>query len=137
MSEFHRINRSRRAVLRAGVAAGACAVLQPLSSLAADASSLPPILRTIPSTREQIPVVGIGTNQFDVTSPQDIAARREVLQSMPQLGGRLIDTLADMAARKRSSAPCSQSSATAIAFSSPPSRFGPAGRCADHPGAAG
>jgi aryl-alcohol dehydrogenase-like predicted oxidoreductase len=39
-----------------------------------------------------MPVIGIGTNQYDVTSAQDIAARREVLQAMPQLGGRLIDT---------------------------------------------
>lgn len=94
MSDVFRFDRSRRAVLRAGVATVAWAGLQPGKLLAAEADvlSLLPITRTIPSTGERIPVVGIGTNQFDVTSPQDIAARREVLQAMPQLGGRLLDT---------------------------------------------
>src|SRR5688572_6000668 len=88
------LNRSRRAVLRAGIATGACAAFQSSKLLAAEADvlSLPPITRTIPSTGEQLPVIGIGTNQYDVTSAQDMAARREVLQAMPQLGGRLIDT---------------------------------------------
>ncbi|MEJ0034754.1 MAG: aldo/keto reductase [Gammaproteobacteria bacterium] len=49
-------------------------------------------MRRIPSTGEQMPVVGIGTNGYDVTSAQDIAARREVLRAMPDLGGRLLDT---------------------------------------------
>lgn len=93
MTDVPPFNRSRRAVLRAGVAAGAWAAIQPSKLLAAaDFLSLPPITRPIPSTGEKLPVIGIGTNQFDVTEAQDIAARREVLQAMPQLGGRLIDT---------------------------------------------
>jgi aryl-alcohol dehydrogenase-like predicted oxidoreductase len=36
--------------------------------------------------------VGIGTNGYDVSSAQDVAARRDVLRAMPDLGGRLIDT---------------------------------------------
>jgi aryl-alcohol dehydrogenase-like predicted oxidoreductase len=51
-----------------------------------------PIFRTIPSTGERIPVVGIGANAYDVESGTDIAARREVLREFPALGGRVIDT---------------------------------------------
>jgi aryl-alcohol dehydrogenase-like predicted oxidoreductase len=74
------------------MAAGSWAALRPFAALAADELALPPIVRRIPSTGEQMPVVGIGTNAYDVTSSQDIAARREVLRAMPELGGRLIDT---------------------------------------------
>ncbi len=51
-----------------------------------------PLLRAIPSTGERIPVVGIGANAYDVESPADIAARREVLREFPALGGRVVDT---------------------------------------------
>ncbi len=39
-----------------------------------------------------MPVIGIGTNAYDVSSPGDVEARREVLRAMPELGARLIDT---------------------------------------------
>jgi aryl-alcohol dehydrogenase-like predicted oxidoreductase len=39
-----------------------------------------------------MPVVGIGTNGYDVSSAHDIAARLQVLRAMPELGGRLLDT---------------------------------------------
>lgn len=50
------------------------------------------ITRLIPATGEQIPVVGLGTNAFGVSEPEDYAARRDVLARMPELGGRLVDT---------------------------------------------
>ena len=56
---------SRRLVLRAGVAAamGLAAGRVPLVR-AADA--LPLIKKPIPSSKEMLPVVGLGTNNFDV-----------------------------------------------------------------------
>lgn len=39
-----------------------------------------------------MPVIGIGGNGYDVSDPQDIATRREVLRAMPELGGRIVDT---------------------------------------------
>ncbi len=51
-----------------------------------------PILRAIAATGERIPVVGIGSNAYDVESAEDLAARRAVLRKFPVLGGSLIDT---------------------------------------------
>jgi aryl-alcohol dehydrogenase-like predicted oxidoreductase len=66
------------AVARAGVAA-------------AD-KSLPLITNAIPSTKEKLPVIGVGTNAFGVSAPEEIAARREVLAKLPELGGAIVDT---------------------------------------------
>jgi aryl-alcohol dehydrogenase-like predicted oxidoreductase len=84
---------TRREMLRIGALAGAGCVLNP-SGIAYTASSeqLPLMTRPIPSGGERIPVVGLGTNNYSVTGAQELAARREVLERMPQLGGTLIDT---------------------------------------------
>jgi aryl-alcohol dehydrogenase-like predicted oxidoreductase len=82
---------SRRAVLLGGVAAGVAAATRGTAASAAEAQ-LPLIARAIPSSGEKIPVVGIGTNAFDVTAAEDVAARREVLQNLPLLGGSIVDT---------------------------------------------
>ena len=82
---------SRRSVLLGGVAAGVAAAMGGRAAAAAEAQ-LPLITRAIPSSGEKIPVVGIGTNAFDVSAAEDIAARREVLQNLPLLGGSLVDT---------------------------------------------
>ena len=92
MSDFRL---SRRAVLStAAAAAGLGITLGTREVLGADAgpAALPLITRRIPSTGEQLPVVGIGTNQFSVSEPAEVAARREVLNELPELGGKLIDT---------------------------------------------
>jgi aryl-alcohol dehydrogenase-like predicted oxidoreductase len=82
---------SRRAIVKGAMATGVGLALgSPLARSAA--AALPLITKTIPSTGEKLPVVGIGTNQYSVTSPEDIAARREVLQELPQLGGKIVDT---------------------------------------------
>lgn len=82
---------SRRQVIASGIAAGVAAAL-PATAAWAAAPNAQPILRTIPSSGEKIPVVGIGTNAFDVSAPEDIATRKQVLQNLPLLGGSLIDT---------------------------------------------
>jgi aryl-alcohol dehydrogenase-like predicted oxidoreductase len=84
---------SRRLVLKAGVAAGV-GLLGARGSLSFGMAthSLPVVKKPIPSTREMLPAVGLGTNNFDVGDPADIAARKEVLQGMPKLGGSVVDT---------------------------------------------
>ncbi|HEY0342983.1 MAG TPA: aldo/keto reductase, partial [Steroidobacteraceae bacterium] len=86
---------SRRRVLRTGVAAGVVAGFGSLAlreSASVAAESLPLVRKPIPSSQEMLPVVGLGTNNFDVGDPADIAARKEVLQGMPGLGGSVVDT---------------------------------------------
>ncbi|WP_129776963.1 aldo/keto reductase [Peristeroidobacter soli] len=80
---------TRREVLQGGIAAG---VGIAMSGAIAEAADLPAITKAIPSTGEKLPVVGLGTNQYSVTEPEEIAARREVLENFPKLGAKVIDT---------------------------------------------
>ena len=82
---------TRRRVLQAGVATGV-GLLAARASLSTAANSLRLIEKRIPSSQEMVPVVGLGTNNFDVGELADIAARKEVLQGMPGLGGSVVDT---------------------------------------------
>jgi aryl-alcohol dehydrogenase-like predicted oxidoreductase len=79
---------SRRHVLRSGVAAGAALLLRGHSRAAA---SLPLITKTIPSSGEKLPVMGLGTDQFRGSERDAIQAE---IQRMQQLGGTVIDTAA-------------------------------------------
>jgi aryl-alcohol dehydrogenase-like predicted oxidoreductase len=79
---------SRRELLQAGLATGIAASL-PATVQAQAADNV--ITRPIPSTGEQVPVVGIGTNQFGRT---EYSAVKAVLERMHALGGRVIDTAA-------------------------------------------
>jgi len=81
---------SRRALLQAGVATGVAAALGH-GAWAASANDAQ-ILRAIPSSGEKIPVIGIGTNAFDVTAAEDLATRKQVLEQLPKLGGSIVDT---------------------------------------------
>lgn len=92
---------SRRAVVQGGIAVGVGLAMRRAiaeeaenaeSGAAASASELPLITKPIPSTGERLPVVGLGTNQYSVTAPEEIAARREVLENFPQLGAKVVDT---------------------------------------------
>jgi aryl-alcohol dehydrogenase-like predicted oxidoreductase len=84
---------SRRQILRAGIAAGIVATTQRALAATADAAQATPLItKPIPSTGERLPVVGLGTNNYSVTSAEDLAPRREVLTQMPALGGTVIDT---------------------------------------------
>jgi aryl-alcohol dehydrogenase-like predicted oxidoreductase len=51
-----------------------------------------PILRPIPSSGESLPVIGLGTNNYSPTTLEERLARRVVLERLPQLGGRVVDT---------------------------------------------
>jgi len=91
---------SRRSVVQGGLAAGVglalsgqwAAAAELASKQAASGGNLPAITKPIPSTGELLPVVGLGTNQYSVTAPEEIAARREVLKHFPELGAKIIDT---------------------------------------------
>lgn len=78
---------TRRGVLQLGVAAAVVG-----TSRLAGAKQPPIITRAIPSTGEKLPVIGLGTNRYGVTAADELAARREVLRRMPDLGGQVIDT---------------------------------------------
>ena len=83
---------SRRRILQAGIAACLAAVSSRTAGAAADPAAAPLIRKAIPSTGEQLPVIGLGTNNYNVTTPEDYAPRREVLRRMPDLGGSVVDT---------------------------------------------
>ena len=84
---------SRRQALRAGVAAClAAAAHRSFGATDAPGSIAPQVGKTIPSTRERLPVIGLGTNNYSVTTAEDLAPRREVLKRMSDLGGKVIDT---------------------------------------------
>jgi len=83
---------TRRAVLKEGMAATVALALGVEQVSAARPTAATVITKRIPSSGEELPVVGIGTNQYSVTAPEDIAARREVLRQLPLLGGKVVDT---------------------------------------------
>lgn len=90
MSVSDRMNLSRRAVLKGGVLATMGLTVSG-GAFAAD-KALPLITKPIPSTKEPLPVIGIGTNAFGVSDPAELAARHDVLKRLPQLGGAVVDT---------------------------------------------
>jgi aryl-alcohol dehydrogenase-like predicted oxidoreductase len=60
------------------------------SVLAASAGAT--VTKAIPSSGQKIPAVGIGTNNYNVTAADDLAARTAVLEKLPALGGAVVDT---------------------------------------------
>lgn len=48
--------------------------------------------RRIPSSGERLPVIGVGTNNYSPTTPEERAARRVVLERLTGSGLRVIDT---------------------------------------------
>ncbi len=78
----------RRRVIQAGVATGVMAAASRAFAAAA-AKPLAPVLKTIPSTGEKIPAVGVGTNAYGTEDPAEL---KRVLTAMPGLGGAVIDT---------------------------------------------
>jgi len=89
---------SRRSVVQGGLAAGIGLAVSGQWAAAAELAgkaaggTLPVITKPIPSTGELLPVVGLGTNQYSVSTPEEIAARKEVLKHFPELGAKVIDT---------------------------------------------
>ncbi|MEO8314851.1 MAG: aldo/keto reductase [Pseudomonadota bacterium] len=78
----------RRRLIKASVAVGVATVTADVFA-AAPAEPLAPILKTIPSTGEKIPAIGVGTNAYGTEDPAEL---KRVLTAMPGLGGAVIDT---------------------------------------------
>jgi aryl-alcohol dehydrogenase-like predicted oxidoreductase len=88
---------NRREWLRRAVLAGAALPLSPrllegLSNPAFLRREL--IMRAVPSTGEQLPIVGLGSSATfsQVARSEDYTALREVLQALVQHGGKVFDT---------------------------------------------
>lgn len=84
---------NRRDAVKSGLAAAAgLAMARPLAVLAQDIFELPLITKPIPSTGEALPVIGVGTNAYSVQGEEALEPIREVLERLPQVGGKVIDT---------------------------------------------
>ena len=93
MKRIDSISRRKAARIIGGAAAGMCLQISPSAMADVDDSSKM-LRRTIPSTGEQLPVIGLGTWQtFDVgLSPGEREPLKQVLQSLVSLGGSVIDS---------------------------------------------
>jgi len=74
------------------MAAATLALARFAPAFAAETPALKPITKRIPSTGEQIPVIGLGTNQYSVETPEEMAQLQQVLETMRAQGGKVIDT---------------------------------------------
>lgn len=85
---------TRRAFVASGVGGAVTMALGRAALAAGPAAASPagPITRPIPSSGERLPVIGLGTNAYGVSDPAEYAARKEVLEKMPGLGGKVVDT---------------------------------------------
>ena len=87
---------SRRAAIKVGLAAGAGLArgsrLELFAEEAARQQELPLVTMTIPRTGERIPPVGLGTNRYSVSAPADIENLCDVLKTLTDRGGRMVDT---------------------------------------------
>ncbi len=87
---------SRRDVIKLGVGAGAALALgRDLLGASQTPVQGSQLLKTIPSTGEQIPAIGFGTSSTvsqAARTPEEHAQLREVLGLFTDLGGSLIDT---------------------------------------------
>jgi len=82
---------SRRDAIKAGVVAS-LAWGSSLPAFSEEKKSLPAITKPIPSSGEQLPVIGLGTNVYGVKTDAEKAPLREVLEKMWEAGGKVIDT---------------------------------------------
>ncbi|MGE4322955.1 MAG: aldo/keto reductase [Sphingobium sp.] len=90
---MHHPSLSRRDIVRAAAGTSVGLALTPfLPVLARDTPALAPITRPIPSSGQQIPVIGLGTNQYGVETPEEMAGLQEVMETMVKLGGSVVDT---------------------------------------------
>lgn len=72
----------RRLAMQLGLAFAACG-----------ASAASPLIRkAIPKSGERLPVVGLGTNNYSPKTPEERAARREVIAGLTGGGASVIDT---------------------------------------------
>ena len=86
----------RRDVIKAGLALaagaqfGAAWAAESSKPKAASASGL--LTRPVPSTGERLAVLGLGTNNYSPTTPEERAARKEVVAGLTAAGAQVIDT---------------------------------------------
>jgi aryl-alcohol dehydrogenase-like predicted oxidoreductase len=80
----------RLALQLAGAALIAAPAAAPL--LARDEAPAPPVRRAIPSTGEQLAVIGVGTNRYNPTTDEERQSRKAVLAGLTAAGASLIDT---------------------------------------------
>lgn len=92
MTKPDHLNFTRRDAVKLGMYAGVAGISTGFSSglWAADAK-LALITKSIPSTGEKLPAVGIGTNSF---SDANLANLQAMIKRMNELGGSVIDTAA-------------------------------------------
>jgi aryl-alcohol dehydrogenase-like predicted oxidoreductase len=93
---------SRRDALRTGLGVGLGALIAPRFMRALEpCPAFDPvqwaqgtlITRTIPSSGESLPAIGIGTaRRYDVATAEEKAPIRDTLRAFPKLGGKVIDT---------------------------------------------
>lgn len=83
---------SRRNAIKLSVLAAAGLAFGGVPRHGLAARQAPLITKPIPSSRERIPVVGLGTNRYGAQTPEELAPRREVLRRLSQLGGSVVDT---------------------------------------------
>ncbi len=81
----------RRLAMQLGLAFATCGATYGASTASAStAGSL--IRKAIPKSGERLPVVGLGTNNYSPKTPEERAARREVLAGLTAGGASVIDT---------------------------------------------
>jgi len=86
------VNLSRRQLLQASAMTGVGLALPGLAGAAKlDLACNNMACKPVPNTGETMPVIGVGTNRFGRT---ELATIKDVLSSMHELGGRVIDTAA-------------------------------------------
>lgn len=88
----------RRKVIQAGIASLAIAPLTWAADKKKDKDEprRPPqgplMTKAVPSTGERLAAIGVGTNNYSPTTPEERAARREVLAGLTASGASIIDT---------------------------------------------
>jgi aryl-alcohol dehydrogenase-like predicted oxidoreductase len=88
---------SRREAIRAGLAAGAALAIGRLplrAQLEREAlqTQLPLVTKPIPSSGEQIPVIGVGTRSYSPGTPEERIPLCNVLRTLSGGGGKVVDT---------------------------------------------
>jgi aryl-alcohol dehydrogenase-like predicted oxidoreductase len=83
---------NRRDLVRLGLVGAAGLGVARSVAAAAGARDVALTVKAIPASGEKFPVVGLGTNGYSVSDPVELAARREVVKRMAEVGASVIDT---------------------------------------------
>ena len=91
MRERPKARLTRRTVLHGALSLGVSVLIGRAAQALAESVALPLIRKTIPSSGEPLPAIGLGTDSFRDAVREEIRAE---LQRLPELGGTVIDTAA-------------------------------------------